>query len=257
MRIGITERGDAGIDLSWAGKLQYGNFDGAILITKNITKPFMENVLRLYDSGKKIIVHCTCTGWGGTLIEPNVPQYRDQIDHLKELCDDGLPMENCVLRIDPIMPTENGIKRVREVLVYAKEKGILPGMRIRISIFDEYKHVKERFKKLNVQPCYPDGNFQASTEQFKAVAAMLAEYDYTFYTCAEPKLLRYAKHGQVKASGCVSEEDLKIMGLPVPDDMAVNMQHRGGCLCLYCKTEMLTQRKQCPHKCAYCYWKDC
>lgn len=256
MRIGITERGDAGIDLSWAGKLQYGNFDGAVLITKNITGGFAENVLKLHAMGKKMIVHCTCTGWGGTMIEPNVPQYREQIDRLEALCAAGFPMENCVLRIDPIIPTENGMKQVRGVLAYAKEKDIIPAMRIRISVFDEYRHVKERFRALNIQPCYPGDDFQASTEQFKAVAAMLSEYDYTFYTCAEPKLLRYGKKGQIKAAGCISVQDLQVMGLPEPEEMAVNMQHRGGCLCLSCKTEMLTQKKQCPHKCAYCYWRN-
>lgn len=256
MRIGITERGDAGIDLSWAGKLQYGNFDGAVLITKNITEPFKDSVLKLHEMGRKIIVHGTCTGWGATRIEPNVPEYHKQIDSFKNLCSRGFPMEQCVLRIDPIMPTENGMKQVRKVLAYAKEQGLIPAMRIRISIFDEYRHVKERFRAMNVIPCYPGNDFQASTEQFKAVAAMLSEYDYTFYTCAEPKLLRYARHGQVKASGCVSEQDLALLGLPVPEELSINMQHRGGCLCLSCKTEMLTERKQCPHKCAYCYWKD-
>lgn len=45
------------------------------------------------------------------------------------------------------------------------------------------------------------------------------------------------------------------MGLPVPD-AGTNPQGRGGCLCLSCKTELLTCRAQCPHGCLYCYWKS-
>lgn len=36
MKIGITEQGDAGLDLSWVKKLS--NVDAAILITKNLTR---------------------------------------------------------------------------------------------------------------------------------------------------------------------------------------------------------------------------
>lgn len=39
-KIGITEAGDAGLDLSWANKLD--TVDGAIVITKCITPVFMK-----------------------------------------------------------------------------------------------------------------------------------------------------------------------------------------------------------------------
>ena len=43
MKVEITERGDAGIDLSWKSKLN--NVDGAVLITKNITNEFKNTVM--------------------------------------------------------------------------------------------------------------------------------------------------------------------------------------------------------------------
>ena len=102
-KIGITERGDAGIDLSWTQKL--GHVEGAVLITKNITNEFISNVLHLNNIGHKLIVHCTCTGFGGTELEPNVPDYKIQLNRLKLLIDSGFPISQCVLRIDPIIPT--------------------------------------------------------------------------------------------------------------------------------------------------------
>lgn len=256
MRIGITERGDAGIDMQWVGKIKYGTIDGAVLITKNITREFIKNVINCHNAGLRIVVHATCTGWGGTIMEPNVPAYKDQIDRLAALHAEGFPLENCVLRIDPIIPTDEGLRRVRDVIAYAEEKDILPAARIRISIYDEYMHVKERLNKAGFPSFYPGRDFQASIEQLKETAGVLSEYPYTFYTCAEPKLLRYTKKGQVKARGCISEEDLSIMGLKMPDGLSMNTQHRSGCLCLSCKTELLTERRQCPHKCIYCYWKE-
>ena len=256
MRIGITERGDAGIDMEWVVPVMYKACDGAVLITKNITPLFIKNVMECQKKGARMIIHATCTGWGGTMVEPNVPHYKDQIDKLAELCESGFPLEKCVLRIDPIIPSEKGLQLVRDVIAYAEEKGILPTARIRISVFDEYPHVKERLKAAGYQSFYPGRNFQASTEQFEAIADLLSEYDYTFYTCAEPKLkLKEKKKDQIIESGCISPQDLQIMGLRIPDCMSVNKQKRGGCLCLSCKTELLSEKKQCPHKCIYCYWK--
>lgn len=75
LKIGITERGDAGIDFSWYDKIKQELVGGAILITKNVNKEFAHKVLDLYEEGFKIIVHCTCTGYGGTALEPNVPDF--------------------------------------------------------------------------------------------------------------------------------------------------------------------------------------
>ena len=45
MYIGITERGDAGIDFSWVKQLQTNPaFQGAILITKNCNEQFQKEI---------------------------------------------------------------------------------------------------------------------------------------------------------------------------------------------------------------------
>ena len=80
MKIGITERGDAGIDLSWFQKLN--TVDGVVLITKRITNAFINKVLEAHNNGHKIIVHCTCTGWGSSYLESNVPDYMIQLNNL-------------------------------------------------------------------------------------------------------------------------------------------------------------------------------
>ena len=110
---------------------------------------------------------------------------------------------------------------------------------------DEYRHVKKRLRSRGWASFYPGDAFQASPEQFAAVQALLDEYHdrhgIVFETCAEPALTGDA----VLRTGCVSAVDLAEMGLPVPD-AGTNPQGRGGCLCLSCKTELLTCRAQCP-----------
>lgn len=245
MKIGITERGDAGINLAWVSKLQF--VDGAVLISKNFTEQFAQNVL---TSTKPLILHCTCTGYGYSELEPNVPDYKTQLNSLKNIIDRGFPAERCVLRIDPIFPSEKGLKRVREVLDYfiSLNTGVT---RIRVSIVDEYRHVKERYRQHGWTPLY--GNcFGPSASQINAVASLLQQYQFIFETCAEETLCQYSNKCIVQ--GCISNEDLRIMGLPEVS-MSENPQGRKGCHCLSCKTELLTERKPCPNRCVYCFWK--
>lgn len=248
MKIGITERGDAGINLSWVAKVN--QVDGMILITKNITEMFALNVLDLHRKGYKIIVHCTCTGYGGTELEPCVPNYTSQLFALASLIHEGFPAENCVLRIDPIFPSEKGLNHVRDVLNYfiALNTGVT---RIRVSIVDEYPHVRERYKQRGWSPLY-GGNFGPSVEQVELVANLLNSYDFTYEICAENYLACRLRHAHI--TGCVSTKDLDIMNIPA-DKMSLNPQNRKGCHCLSCKYELFEKRQPCPHGCVYCFWK--
>lgn len=250
MKIGITERGDAGIDFRWVENMYL--VDGAILITKNLTGEFKSKVLMCE---KPVIVHCTCTGWGGTELEPNVPDYQTQLDSLKDLIQRGFPANRCVLRIDPIFPSESGLNRVREVLQYfiSLNTGIT---RIRISLVDEYKHVKERYKEHGWNPLYGN-DFGPSEQQIQVTADILNQKTpFVYEICAENRLAK--KLTCSEAIGCVSPKDLRIMGIHCSDtlDLDINPQGRSGCHCLSCKTELLTNRRQCSHQCVYCFWKN-
>ena len=257
MKIGITERGDAGLNIAWCSKLN--EVDGAVLISKNFTNCFIKNVLKAHNEGHKIIVHCTCTGYGATELEPNVPEYKKQLNTLKNLIDSGFPAEQCVLRVDPIFPSEKGLNRLCNVLDYFME--LNTGVnRIRISIVDEYKHVKERYRQKGWEPLYGD-KFYASNEQMQMVANVLNAYSlkntigvykFTYEVCAENYLA--TKISNVEVVGCISNKDLSILGLPQVDT-SLNPQKRSGCHCLSCKTELLTERKPCPNGCIYCFWK--
>lgn len=246
MKIGITERGDAGIDFSWYNKLS--TVDGAVIITKKLSDAFNNKLL---TASKPVILHCTCTGWGGSWLEPNVNDYRTQLDYLTKLINAGFPAERIVLRVDPIIPTEEGLRRARAVLDYVLDNNI-PVSRIRFSIYDEYNHVKERLRSLGHDSFY-NGSFYAPKFMMDDVISTLSKYPFTFETCAEDALA--AKSDKFISTGCVSLTDIALMQLPAPSSLTENMQNRRGCHCLSCKTELLTSKTQCPNGCVYCYWK--
>jgi hypothetical protein len=69
--IGITERGDAGLDLGWLPWVREGK--PAILITKDPGTLLKELMLqgKEYPPGKfNVIIHTTITGLGGSVFEP-------------------------------------------------------------------------------------------------------------------------------------------------------------------------------------------
>lgn len=249
MKIGITERGDASIDYSWVEKLK--NVDGAILITKNITSRFIKEVLEQKD---KIIVHCTCTGYGGTELEPNVPPYSQQLNMCKKLCDMGFPMEKVVIRIDPIIPSRT---EHYEAFSAAHNMGF---RRFRFSVIDMYPHVRVRFKENGVPLPYgknfaPDVNAKQAVLNFLDWTRAKYGYDFQMETCAESWLAGDDGWGRCSMIGCVSEADLTLLGIDCDRQIPVGHQ-RKGCLCLSCKTELLSEKKRCPYQCLYCFWKD-
>ena len=244
MKIGITERGDPGFDLSWAGKL----FAANIIITKQLrlsNKAFINAILQNKD---KIILHVGCTGFGGTVVEPNVPHPQEVKNAVMYLLENSFPVSQTVLRIDPIIPTAEGLLGVKNVLELFRDTGI---KRVRVSILDLYPHVRIRFAGENLQLPYP--RFTASYEQFRNTEKVLNEFQdiYSFEACAEPNLQIGEK------IGCISPKDLDILNVKYDaNNIDSSGYQRNTCLCPSGKTELLSLgRKQCPSGCLYCYWK--
>ena len=249
-KIGVTEAGDAGIDLSWEDKLD--NVDGAILITKQITPEFIDKVITHKD---KIIVHSTITGYGHSILEPKVPYPGEEILATKHLVDAGFPKEKIVIRVDPIIPTEKGLfqkaldKVFRPCLVYGFK-------RYRISIIDMYPSVRKRFLEAGLPLPYENGMFSPSKNQIHNVDLLVAFVNIFSNTndpiriesCAEPGLT------QTIQCGCVSAYDLALLGLN-PSSCDETGFQRKHCLCYSGKKELLQSKHPCLHGCLYCYWR--
>lgn len=249
-KIGITEAGDAGLDRSWASKLD--TVDGAIAITKNAALDFRAIAATNRD---KLIVHITCAGYGGTIVEPYVPPMQEQLSNALDLVRRGFPMPKMVIRVDLIIPTAKGLATAAKVIEVFMCEGF---SRFRVSILDMYPHVQERFRSAGLPIPY---SWAPSKEQLAATDKMLANMKEKWVSlghpadilrvesCAEPGLKETIQ------CGCISAYDLELLGLD-PSAVDSTGPQRTHCMCYSGKTELLGKKKRCPHGCLYCYWKN-
>jgi len=232
MKIGITERGDASFNLKWKKWVKQGN--PAILITKQ--PEILVNELVEIDN-PNIIIHCTITGNGSTIMEPDVPPYKDSLDAYFYMVS-KYGFDRVVLRIDPIIPIEPYLSNSYNVYNEAKQELSDDMTRVRISFLDNYSHVKERLTDKGIKPF--DYNFHAPLKQRLEIWEKLGKPEL----CGEPNM---------ETSGCISEIDCKILGVePIQRDY----KQRKECMCLGNKHELLNDKKVCPSNCIYCYWKN-
>lgn len=250
-KIGITEAGDAGEDLSWVKKLN--SVHGAVAITKHFSHCFQTAVL---ENESKLILHATVTGFGGTVLEPNVPTVSNEISAVMNLVQSGFPQEKITIRVDPIIPTGKGLETALTIIECFMR---LQFSRFRISVIDMYPHVRNRFTAAGLPLPYGDKMF-ADREQMQDVDAMLLEAKAYWQnlgnpsaglrieSCAEPWLK------ETIPCGCISGYDLALLGLDANDSDSQGRQ-RKHCLCYSGKTELLRSRHPCGHGCLYCYWK--
>ena len=260
--VGMTEAGDAGRDLSWYQKLTTkDNLIGAILITKYGQNPEFQTLAKKLITEKPCIIHFGCTGWGASPMEPGNVKAEDLVKSIRNFIDSGFPVDNCVLRIDPIIPTEEGLMRAQHV--FKLHQQYIPDIkRIRISIYDDYHKAREEMFKRGYKPIdnitkwKNEQERRPTPEQIKLVTDMILSstpITQKIELCAEPEL-EAAMPNKFEWSGCLSHKDCDIMGIEVPENIGINGQNRYGCRCLMMKRELLSNKTRCPNNCAYCYW---
>lgn len=233
VKIGVTERGDAGLNFVWLEALRRGVVDGVIAITKA-----PQNLLG-HTLPEQVIVHCTITGHGGSDLEPGVKPPEVTLDAYRELVA-RYGGERVVLRIDPILACDAAF--------VAKAKAVCEEARgrVRISFMDFYPHVRQRFADADIaydQPGFhaPQSLRRKLWDRFDA----LVPAGEVLEVCAEPGLA---------CTGCVSERDVKAMGLAgLSGEVGEQRKH---CCCAAEKKELFASRHRCDHGCLYCYWKD-
>jgi DNA repair photolyase len=202
---------------------------------------------KLVENKDKCILHFTVTGLGNTKVEPLVPSVEQSFKKFKKLIEDGFPIEHVVLRIDPIIPTERGWKSVEHVLDTFRGSGI---KRVRFSVLDMYKHVKERFETVGIP--LPYETFHAPLEKRLEIRDKLVEIGkkdgFEVEACGEPG---------IESISCLSQKDIDILGLTDKIKLEGNKGQRKSCSCPANKTQLYKNKMEhCQHGCLYCYIKD-
>jgi DNA repair photolyase len=194
-----------------------------------------------------IIVHCTITGYGGTILEPGVPEVKHAINGMGALSN-WLGLRRLVLRVDPIIlgkGPEYGpdgefstSRRITDVFAQAYDAN-LRGVRIRVSFLDMYSHVIARFKKRGIPLPYESMHLPVEVRK-----TWLKNFGSIFEVCGEPG---------IECTGCISAKDCKILHVEPKQDKC---GQRLACACLAMKYELLQNRHPCLHNCTYCFWRD-
>lgn len=241
-QIGVTEAGEVAFNLDVFDRLRKAN----IIITKRLTRPLIEKLVEHKD---KIILHLTCTGMGGTKIEPLVPSKEQTRKMFNELIGAGFPVSHVVLRVDPVITTNKGVATALKVIKLFRDSGI---KRVRYSSIDMYDHVKERFQQAKI--ALPHSTFHANYSNRMALFDMLKVAVFMcdmgeIEACGEP---------DVASMPCVSAKDLKILGLADEIKLVDEKGQRKTCHCPSNKVELITGQKpkRCENGCLYCFWKD-
>ena len=241
--IGITETSDPCFHLELFDNL----YDGNIIVTKNLSNKLIE---KLIENKDKCILHCTCTGFGGSKIEPFVPTVEQTVKKIEKLIDGGFPVKQIVLRIDPIVPTDKGVETAKNVLKAFQKFGV---QRVRISFLDMYKHVKERFNDADVKLPYESfhADMKLRHKAYRDLCECAYEYGYYHvYSCGEPGFTE---------TPCISQMDIDILGLTDKIKLVDKKGQRSTCFCPSNKRQLISweeSRKKCGHECLYCYMKN-
>lgn len=237
--IGTTETSDPSFNLDIFDRLYKAN----VIITKRLTSKLID---KLIENKDKCILHLTCTGLGGTKLEPLVPTKEQTFVKFKELIDKGFPVKQVVLRIDPIIATNTGVYNAIKVYELFKGNGI---ERIRFSFLDMYKHVKERFNENGVR--LPYETFHASTKlrmtYYENLLSISSDDSVTWEACGEPG---------IESIGCISQKDVDILGLTSEIKLDGSAEQRKECKCAGNKKQLIKGKPEpCLNSCLYCFWK--
>lgn len=192
-------------------------------------------------------LNVTITGWGNTWLEPNVPDSKIMIAHLNELIK-KINVKRIKLRIDPGIPTKEGINRANDVI---REIDCLPN--IITSLVQFYNEQDSVFEKLGIDTSFYTIKCGRALFPEKILATRWLECLLEtrpdalglISFCGMPYEVENAFH-----SGCVDEQLLNAMGVNEFKRIKPGIQ-RPGCKCVIKKKQACFG--PCAHKCKYCY----
>jgi len=227
-----------------------------LLITKNL--PDCSKIIVVADSlSIPYQIHCTITGLGGTVLEPQVPAPNLMVEEsIKVIEKYKIDPKAITVRIDPIVPEFLDLQTIEASHTLKAFAGI--GVKdCRISIVDYYPHVRERFDKLGIK--HPD-RFQVGIPLKNLIIDRMfhltSMYNMKLHLCAEylgPNLEGSIYPG-VDTEGCASAASWKRLG--ITDLKPATRKQREECTCNLSKQDLLAGlSKGCKGGCVYCYWR--
>ncbi len=232
--------------------LNPSNVHSIVLWSKNF-KNLLKNRYNLKEQLKKFknpFFLFTITGFGGTIIEPLTPNFKEALKQLKELVYD-YGAERVVVRFDPIMFYYEGEKLIsnisyfEEIVGYSSHLGI---KKVIFSFVQYYSRVKKRLKNLKINYYDPDENEKINIAN--NLSLLTKSNNIELYSCSQDFLL---KAKGVKKSKCIDSEYLsKIHPDKIKMEYKKDKGQREECGCSTSK-DIGSYTMSCSKPCFYCY----
>lgn len=258
--IGINREIDASADLTIFQRLKpIMN----VIITRDLTNLLLQK--ELIKHKKNIILHVVVSGYGATPLEPYTPHPRSIFGAILALLRQGFPKEQIVLRIDPVIPNEQGLQALGLILeVFAK----LRIRRCRIRMLKMNKNILKRIQWTYItsfgnfsNPYYNEVENKVyagpSKSHMSQVLSILKKYEsiYIFETCMRGLFKDFPG---IPDLGCVSYRDFQVLGVK-DADILKDFEKSSGCSCPVNAKELSKINKQnitqCKLKCVHCVHK--
>lgn len=192
-------------------------------------------------------VNITISGWGSSWLEPGAPDPETMIHYFNDLTE-KIDLNRIRLRIDPGIPTEEGIIRATRVLTNISK---LP--KVLTSLIQCYSWQKNIFNKLGIDLEFYSVKFGNALFPEKVLADRWYECLLQVRPDAKELIsfcgMPYEVDGAIH-TGCVDEDLLKAIGVTEFKKLLPGKQ-RPGCKCIIKKKQACFGK--CEHKCQYCY----
>ena len=228
------------------------NVHTIVLWSKNF-EPLLKNsfnILNLVEKYSQVYLHFTITGFGGTLIEPAIPEPYAALSQIKSLVK-IFGEERIALRFDPIMffKEENKLKTNFDFFPYIVE--IADKFRIKKIIFSfiqYYPTVIKRLQRVGVEFIDPPKNKKLSLA--RKLAKQIKNSYPKLYSCSQDFLTEVKG---IEKSRCIDAEYFsKIHPLGWKIEHKKDKGQRKECGCSQSK-DIGSYSMNCPRPCLYCY----
>lgn len=216
-----------------------------VLWTKNPTNLLAHDALRQVSRRYALYIHFTITGMGGTILEPNVPPWREMTSLLGDLVEFVRNPARIRIRFDPIVhlrladgTTFCNLDDFDSIAAEVQRHGIAD---FSISWMDAYKKVVSRLRKHDVADI-PISNDEYKNE-LNLIKGKASQYSIRLHGCCVPGM---------PVSRCIDGELLSRLHpdkLPCSTGKAKGQRAACGCT----ESFDIGWYNPCPHGCLYCY----
>ena len=114
------------INRKLVGEKKFPSVEGTCTLVQvsELCKEDEEFVRFLLKNKESIRLECICSGYGSSAFEPDVPNYKEVLESLVLLIEQGFPISRIIVKISPLICNDKGITQAQRVVNAIRGSGI-------------------------------------------------------------------------------------------------------------------------------------